>query len=288
MREFRILPDFSAPPRSYCRKHYPGFVFDPITNDYEVVMIVEETDHEQLHWRVEIYALSSDCWRIVDCPLPHVSIWNGSWMDAFVHGAFHWLAYDAAGNLIRAFDMMSQTFRKIRQPNVRSYTQEYTGTVAKFRESIAVIVYASSGTEKIFDLWMMEDYSNEGSWTKHPTIGPIVGEERPLGFLEGKNLFLLEIEYGSMMSYDLQTEEIRYRGFRCGYGDEIGSIQVAVCSESLIHCQEIIKMKTPKQECLSLVLISNVIISASSFYEIKEDQIFYVDVHTWESSCNGP
>ncbi|XP_028805234.1 F-box protein CPR1-like [Neltuma alba] len=233
MREFRILPDSPAPPDTYSLQRHNGFGFDPKTNDYKVVVIMDtwlnETD-EQLPWRIEIYSLNSHCWRNVDCLLPPVSIWNCSWIDAFVHGAFHWWAYDAAGDLVLAFDMVNETFQTFRVPNARPSSREYVGTVAKFRDSLAVIVYPRRGTEKCFDLWVMEDYGNEGSWTKHSIIGPIVGAGRPLGFLEEKNLFLLEDNNGRMVFYDLQTEEIMHTGF---HGEE-DSLQAVVYMESLI------------------------------------------------------
>lgn len=233
MREYRILPDSPDPPETYSLQRYHGFGFDPKTNDYKVVVMMdtwrEETD-EQLPWRIEIYSLSSHCWRNVDCPLPPVSVWCGSWIDAFVSGAFHWWAYDSAGDLVLAFDMLNETFRTFRLPKVRPSPRDYAGTVAKFRESLAVIVYPRRGTEKCFDLWVMEDYGNEGSWTKHSIIGPIIGANRPLGFLEEKNLFLLEDSDGRMVFYGLQTEEIIHNGF---HGEE-DSLQAVVYMESLI------------------------------------------------------
>ncbi|KAI9109066.1 hypothetical protein K1719_020021 [Acacia pycnantha] len=233
MREFIVLPDSPAPPDTYSLQHYTGFGFDPKTNDYKVIMIMDtwlhETD-EQLPWRLEIYSLNSHCWRNVDCTLPSVSIWNWSWIDAFVHGAFHWWAYDDAGDMVLAFDMQNEKFRTFRLPNVRSSAQEYDGTVAKFRESLAVIIYPRRGAEKCFDLWVMEAYSNEASWTKHSVIGPIVGARRPLGFLEEKNLFVVENNNDRMVFYDLQTEEITHTEFHF----EEDSLQAVVYMESLI------------------------------------------------------
>lgn len=232
MREFRVLPDTHLPPETYCMQHFPGFGFDAKTNEYKLVLIMDtwrqDTD-ERLPWRVEIYTLSSNCWRKVDCPLPSVSIWNRSWIDAFVHGVFHWWGYDTAGDLILAFDMHHETFRTIRLPNLRSSTQEFAGTVTKFKESLAVIVYPRRGTQKCFELWVMEDYGNEGSWTKHSIIGPIVGAKRPLGFWKN-DLFMLEDNNGRMVFYDLQTEEIKHTGFH----GEGGSLQGAVYMESLV------------------------------------------------------
>ncbi|KAI9078282.1 hypothetical protein K1719_039784 [Acacia pycnantha] len=77
MREFRILPDIPAPPKTYCLQRYNGFGFDPKTNDYKEVMIMDTwylQTHERLPWRVEIYSLNSHCWRNVDFPFPRVFI----------------------------------------------------------------------------------------------------------------------------------------------------------------------------------------------------------------------
>ncbi|XP_054805928.1 F-box/kelch-repeat protein At3g06240-like [Prosopis cineraria] len=170
-----------------------------------------ETD-EPLPWRVEICSLSTDCWRSVDCPLPPVHIRSSSWMDTFVHGASHWSAIDAASHLdiVLAFDMLNEAFRIIRLPKVWPSERVYDVIVTKFRESLAVIVYPSSGTEKCFDLWVMEDYDKQGSWTKYSTIGPIVGVNRPLGLFGKKGLYLFEDNDGWMVFYDLQTEEMRH------------------------------------------------------------------------------
>ncbi|KAK4279089.1 hypothetical protein QN277_016844 [Acacia crassicarpa] len=241
MREFIVLPNIPAPPdtNTYSLKHHTGFGFDPNTNDYKVIMIMDTwRRHEtgrpiRLPWRIEIYSLNSHCWRNVDCTLPSVPIGSWSWIDAFVRGAFHWWAFEDKDCMVHAFDMQNERFQTFRLPNVQSSDEDededYYGTVAKFRESLAVIIKPMRGAEDFFDLWVMEDYSDDASWTKDSIIGPIVRANQPLAFLEEKNLFVVEDENKSTVFYDLQTKEIMHTEF---HGEE--ALQAVVYMESLI------------------------------------------------------
>ncbi|KAJ7974649.1 F-box protein family [Quillaja saponaria] len=234
-RELKVVPNYPirSSPGTYNLQSYPGFGFDPKTNDYKVVLLMDswrEDTNENLGWLAEIYSLKSNCWRQVDCPVPaSISIWCESWIHCYVHRAYHWWGYDDVGDLILAFDISDEMFRTIRGPNLGISSEEIAGIVASFKESISVITYPREGTEKYFDVWVMEDYGKEESWTKQLRIGPILDVERPLGFWRNRQL-LLEDSNGRMVLYDPDAEEIK----NLVVHGERSSLQAAIYMESLV------------------------------------------------------
>ncbi|KAJ7974701.1 F-box protein family [Quillaja saponaria] len=156
-------------------------------------------------------------------------MWGRSLIDNYVHGACHWRGYDDVEDLILAFEMSDEMFREIRRPDFGISSDETTWDVASFKESLSVIAYPLKGIDKYFDLWVMEDYGNEESWTKEIRIGPILGIERPLGFCRNHQ-WMLEASNGRMILSDPDVDEIKNLVVRReGY-----SFQAAIYMESLV------------------------------------------------------
>ncbi|TKY49573.1 NAD(P)H dehydrogenase (quinone) FQR 1 [Spatholobus suberectus] len=87
--------------------------------------------------------------------------------------------------------MVNESFRKIKVPRIRYSSEEEFATLAPFDESatIGVIVYPVKGKEKSFDVWVMKDYWDEGSWVKQYTCEPVEAIYKLVGFY-GSKLFL--------------------------------------------------------------------------------------------------
>ncbi|KAJ7980834.1 F-box protein family [Quillaja saponaria] len=200
---------------------HAGFGYDGKTNDYKVVMLMLLCDRETSFnvW---------NCWREVDDAVPPIDIDDHSRTYRFVNGCFHWMACDVISEseckvLVLSFDMVDEIFRKIRLPDIGDYW-ETIPYVAPYNDStsIAVIVYPlqdEEGTEKNFNVWVMKDYWDDGSWVKQFTIGPIAVVPVPLGF-HRNNQLLFQDNNGKLVVYDPDDPQLQLKDLRVyGYGE---------------------------------------------------------------------
>ncbi|TKY63142.1 F-box protein CPR30 [Spatholobus suberectus] len=184
--QFKALPEshLAGTRGTYSLTEYSGFGFDPKTNDYKVVVIrdlwLRETDERQLgYWTIELYCLNSNSWRKLDADLPlSIEICGSSRVYTYVNNCCHWWGYvDESGgrreDVVLAFDMVNEVFRKFKVPKVRDSSEEEFTTLVPFKESasIGVIVYPVRGNVKRFDVWVMKDYWDEGSWVSNALLG---------------------------------------------------------------------------------------------------------------------
>ncbi|RHN45282.1 putative F-box domain-containing protein [Medicago truncatula] len=245
--QFMVLPQshFTAPQGFYSFSEYYGFGFDPKTNDYKVVLLkdlwLKETDERQNgYWNVELYSFNSNSWRKLDAedlPLPF-DIWGSSRIYTFVRNCCHWWGFidGNIGDVVLAFDMVDERFRKIKVPKIEhsNSSGECFKTLVPFDESdtIGVIVYPVKGLEKWFDVWVMNDYSDEGSWMKLYSIGPVPVIYKLVGFY-GSNRFLWKDSNERLVLYEAESGNIRYLQVSGKYD----STRAARYMESLVSLQ---------------------------------------------------
>ncbi|KAI4305212.1 hypothetical protein L6164_028593 [Bauhinia variegata] len=150
---------------------------------------------------------------------------------SFIHGAFHWLAVDDKSDcVIVAYDVADENFRIIwfGRSQIEAERHNYNGCVTKYRESLAVIFYIFEN-ELLLDLlqyWVMEEYGNERSRTKHLTVGfgPLLRVNSLFRFWKDDELIVYDKNEGIVL-YDLQTKEIK---------PVAGMIGVIVYKESIV------------------------------------------------------
>ncbi|CAL0318801.1 unnamed protein product [Lupinus luteus] len=204
INQFKVLPQshLTCPQGTYSLTDHAGFGFDSKTNDYKVVVIkdiwLKETDERKvMHWATELFSLKSNSWREfddADLP-PPIEIWESSKVHTFVNNCCHWLGFvDEFGrkeDVVLSFDMTKEVFRTIDVPRIRESSKETSATLVPYDEStnIGVIVYPKRGIEKKFDIWVLRDYWDEGTWVKQYTIEPIEVMYKLVGF-HGINQFL--------------------------------------------------------------------------------------------------
>ncbi|KAL2320231.1 hypothetical protein Fmac_029200 [Flemingia macrophylla] len=236
LRQFRALPQshFASP----CGADYAGFGFDPKTNDYKVVVI--KTDERQLGcWSAELYSLNSNSWRKLDdsnsLSLPF-EIWGSSRVYTYANHCSHWWGFvdefGATKDVVLAFDMVHDVFRKIKVPKIRDSWEENFATLAPFNDSatIGVIVYPVRGTDKCFDVWVMKDYWDEGSWVKQYSVGPVQVIYKLVGFC-GSDRFLWKDDDERLVLYESEkTRDLQVYG-------KYDSIRAARYTESLVSLQ---------------------------------------------------
>ncbi|XP_061371653.1 F-box protein CPR1-like [Gastrolobium bilobum] len=247
LTQLKALPQshFICPIGTYSFTDYAGFGFDSNTNDYKVVVIkdlwLKETDERQHgYWTAELYSLNSNSWRKLDAsdlPLPF-EIWGSSRVYTYVNNCCHWWGFvDESGrkeDVVVAFDMVHEVFRKIKVPRIRESSEASLATLAPFDESatIGVIVSPVSGKEKRYDVWVMKDYWDEGSWIKQYTVGPTEVIYKLVGFY-GRNQFLWNDGNEGLVLYDSDSQQRKDLGV---YGKH-DSLRAARYMESLVSLQ---------------------------------------------------
>ncbi|KAE8663089.1 F-box and associated interaction domains-containing protein isoform 3 [Hibiscus syriacus] len=153
--------------------------------------------------QVELYSLKSDSWKEISVPgvYAFVSILFNNYINVF----YYW---QASGDykLILSFDMVNEKFSTLPLP-------EFGGTLAQcylelldFNGLLGAILYPCEGTDKSFDLWVMN-----GSWTKQFSVESVPGVERPLGFWKNGEMFLESSDH-ELVLFDPSTREIKNLG----------------------------------------------------------------------------
>ncbi|KAL2320232.1 hypothetical protein Fmac_029201 [Flemingia macrophylla] len=245
LRQFRALPQshVTSPIGFYFLTDYAGFGFDPKTSDYKVVVIkdlwLKETDERKLgYWTAELFSLNSNSWRKLNAAVPFsTEIRGSSPVYTYVNNCCHWWGFvDESGrkeDVVLAFNMVNESFRKIKVPSLRSSSKDESATLAPFNEygTIGVIVYPVRGKEKSFDVWLMKDYWDEGSWVKQYSVEPVEAIHKVVGYY-GSNQFLWSSSNNGLVWYDCEAELERIKDLEvCGTN---GSSRAARYMESLV------------------------------------------------------
>ncbi|XP_019452129.1 PREDICTED: F-box protein CPR30-like [Lupinus angustifolius] len=244
INQFKVLPQshLTRSEGTYSLTDHVGFGFDSKINDYKVVVIkdiwLKETDERKLmHWTVELFSLKSNSWREfddADLP-PSIEIWESSKVHTFVNNCCHWLGFvdefDIKEDVVISFDMVKEVFRKIDVPRIRESSKETSATVVPFNEStsIGVIVYPKRGIEKKFDVWVLRDYWDEGTWIKQYSIEPIEVMYKLVGF-HGINQFFWINKDEELVLYDGDSQQIKHLQVK----GKNNSLRVVVYMESLV------------------------------------------------------
>ncbi|RDY09134.1 F-box protein CPR30, partial [Mucuna pruriens] len=267
LRQFKALPEshLTSPHGTYSFTEYAGFGFDPKTNDYKVVVIKDlwskETDERQLgYWTAELYSLNSNSWRKFDTALPlPIEIWGSSRVYTYANNCCHWWGFvDESGrkeDVVLAFDMVNESFRKIKVPKIRDSSEEMFATPVPFNESasIAVIVYPVRGAEKCFEVWVMKDYWDDGSWVKQYTVGPVQVVYKLVGFY-GNNRFLWKDNDERLVLYDSEkTRDLQVYG-------KYDSTRAARYMESLISLHRGNEFSHKYQPCSLVVTPDDIVV----------------------------
>nr|GMC73129.1 F-box protein CPR1-like [Ipomoea batatas] len=176
--------------------HTHGFGFDPLTNEYKVVRIVNIWLNDGPP-QVELYELSKGRWRDISHAASGFRYRVGATAPAaFARGILHWAAMDENfRNVILWFDMSKEVFGEISLPeslasaSLRYFTDLRVGM---YKESLAVFVHGTYSMNPYCCVWIMEEYGNVRSWTQLFSINHLrLGFQLLVGFRQnGEALFV--------------------------------------------------------------------------------------------------
>ncbi|XP_050211810.1 F-box protein CPR1-like [Mercurialis annua] len=205
---------------------YNGFGYDPISDDYKVVMVTKLFSEEFL--RVMIYSVKNNSLRRIQdlhSPEPNWYRYNYEYSGILVGSFLHWVAsprYDECCsdgsvfyNFILAFDLRDETFREVPLPlplprDTRDGDSKELNMVSELGGCLS-LSYCFRG---YVEIWIMKEYGIEDSWTKllscHENLNYSSGL-KPLCYSKEDDKVLMDYDKGKeLILYDLtnQTSDI--------------------------------------------------------------------------------
>lgn len=252
--EFKDLPIPSITrPQAGPIKVVLGFGFDAATNDYKVLRIVYYCYPLN---QVEMYSLETNTWREIKTRVQFLIFESAS--SVFLNGRFHWTAIGFGEmngrKLIVSFDMGDDSFRYIMPPKFGASGNDADDedsdddcddvkvrwSLMVFKGFLTVIGSGGNGPEKKFDVWVMNEYGVEGSWTKYKSFGLHTRIDKPLGC--GINdMILIEKDHSELVLYDPVSHTIK----------NLGARGVACWSDVFNHMESLLPIRGGKNAAAS-------------------------------------
>ncbi|KAI9122558.1 hypothetical protein K1719_006398 [Acacia pycnantha] len=172
----------AIPERKFSYLSVIGFGFDPIIKDYKIVwLLCDEKDS------IEVYSLSYDSWRTIYVDNVPCRLWpNGSW-NSYLNGFSHWLGpSERDDTYILSFDFSKEVLGVIKLPLEVSRSTESVGVLG------GSLACASFSRYENFEIWVINEYGVENSWTKKFQIEWNQYFVRMLGLLRENEILVKE------------------------------------------------------------------------------------------------
>ncbi|KAK4479489.1 hypothetical protein RD792_015003 [Penstemon davidsonii] len=184
---------------------FSGFGYDTSADDYKVLKHIQYVDPVERIFKYVTcaYSLKSNSWkRIEDFPFRIMQFGLDRSSGVFFNGALHWIGNRChediqTENLIVAFDVKTEYCRSYPMPSLQLDGLECP--ILQLDELYGCLSLSLYSDFKRFEIWLMNDYGVENSWTKLLSI-----EEqflirfrsrtpRTINYLNSKGLILLQI-----------------------------------------------------------------------------------------------
>ncbi|TYI12895.1 hypothetical protein ES332_A08G020700v1 [Gossypium tomentosum] len=216
-RKSQVLPsteiDFSSTSISSAPSTYYGFGYEPISDDYKLVRMVQShgNNDEYFHSEAKVYSLRSNCWRRIKDVCFYLKF--NREFGFLANNALHWMVFKTPQsdnrNLV-GFDLGSEEFRFVELPDF---------CLDKLFWEINNVVV---------DVWIMKEYGVKQSWIKsiswnEPHNISDTPVAVPLAFSKNGNKVLFNIAYkwcnlvkrgGKFVWYDLGSRRVENVGIR--------------------------------------------------------------------------
>lgn len=129
-------------------------------------------------------------------------------------GAFHWVAdnprnVDETNIAIVSFDLKDEKLKVFTVLDSHRIPHIEKGKLLILNESLSLIVTHRSEIGSGFDIWVMNDYGIQESWTKQFTVEQLPGLAWPLGYWKDDLLLMFEIIHNKrrLFFYNLNTQD---------------------------------------------------------------------------------
>jgi F-box interacting protein len=168
-------PSYLDVPLIFLSRDTLGFGFDPKTNDYKIVRIMNFRFRQ---CKVQVYHLRSNSWRLLDSsPNPSYFIQSPRF-PSYLNGVHYWLApVRDEGNcmgrqlLLISFDMSNEVFKEfLLLPPPTEGCNCIDQDIAIINDSVTLILKFPHDWKHTFEIWVLNECGVERNWTKTLTI----------------------------------------------------------------------------------------------------------------------
>lgn len=169
------------------------------------VMVLCISDGSNLcHLKVEVYTLSTDCWRELVANIDFLGagtrFLNDNFECQYVRGVCYWISWDKSvginysnlekGDFIFSFDLSDEVFRKLPVPNILNEIDQEFSKLTVLNEYLAFVLHDKYRKSYEIQIWVMDEFGASEIWKKLFTTEPFCGIKRPLSFCEAGELVM--------------------------------------------------------------------------------------------------
>ncbi|MBA0609936.1 hypothetical protein Godav_010850 [Gossypium davidsonii] len=233
-RKSQVLPsteiEFSSTSISSAPSTYYGFGYEPISDDYKLVRMVQShgNNDEYFHSEAKVYSLRSNCWRRIKDVCFYLKF--NRKFGFLANNALHWMVFKTPQsdnrNLV-GFNLGSEEFRFLELPDFCLDKLFWFGIKAMGGDLCLTATYREINNV-VVDVWIMKEYGVKQSWIKsiswnephNISDSPVAA---PLAFSKNGNKVLFNIAYkwchlrkrgGKFVWYDLGSQRVENVGNR--------------------------------------------------------------------------
>ncbi|KAI4317717.1 hypothetical protein L6164_025565 [Bauhinia variegata] len=205
-----------------------GFGFDPLTDDFLVVLGSYVPSAAGLVTHFEYLSLKTNSWKkVAGSELPYVNPIDEPGAGVLLNDAIHWIAFrlDEWVGVILAFDLEEKSLREVPMPG---------GIHFVFCDLVVLggsLCLCYTGIDSV-EIWLMKQYRVRSSWTKSIVLSVadiLTNTFSPICFTKGGEIVGLDGCTG-LVKFNHKGELLGQRD----YSPDWPECKVAVCTETLL------------------------------------------------------
>ncbi|PSS24777.1 F-box protein [Actinidia chinensis var. chinensis] len=251
-RRYQKLPETEIEFPDYftsCQCIIYGFGYDPITDDYKVVRLIQfygEDVWDSFDSEVKVYSSRSNSWRRIK-DFPYYLRYKRAY-GVLVGSSLHWVVTrkleSNTANLVAAFDLGTEDYRLVTQPDFLN--KDFHLKVGELDGCLCMIC---NFCEVQVDVWVMKDDRVKDSWSKlfsisQPGVIRSFDFVTPLAYSKSGREVLMVQDNKKLIWYDLELKKVKNINIR-GIPDYF---ETEICVESLVQLTRGGEMYGKKQD----------------------------------------
>ncbi|GAB4841762.1 hypothetical protein Ancab_022484 [Ancistrocladus abbreviatus] len=222
----------------------PGFGFDPITDDYKVVVTSCKFLGDPP--RVHVYSLRHDSWRNIDASYFFDGSRDFHSLQCVSNERMcNWLGWklDSGREFLISFDSHDEVFLQTALPLPQCEVGDNRHHLVQQQSNkchaclMCVHGFLEPAQHQVVDIWLLDESGVAGSWNKQHSVrfsDDYVQLGIQVGLWKGSQILIEHQHYDGdldpeLVSYDPATEQVRFtgvRGWLCsGYTESLVSIR---------------------------------------------------------------
>ncbi|KAF9615326.1 hypothetical protein IFM89_022977 [Coptis chinensis] len=248
-----VVPE---PPMSEIEVLLTGFGYDPVSQVFKVIRILQDSGRNNCDTSAEVYNFRSGKWRYIHDVLYNFNKKN---VNVFLNGALHWIGApyeNGASGVIISFKLDTEEFHQLPLPSKFCSGRKKNCLYLSVLGGRLHLVHTIS--KKHIQVWVMKEYGMQSSWVKKYVVDDLKLENEYNDEYQVGPYELLEL----MKNGDI----IFCSNHDLGYKDpESWELKIFYTSHE-VHLNS-----AQKTLCRTLVVVSTNLTSYDSETEVKEE-----------------